>query len=45
MVDCESAFHIFSGCLNLVMDLQIDIIVGIFENGTLLYGMSYLLRA
>ena len=45
MVDCESTFCIFSGCLNLVMDLQIDVVVSIFENGRLLCSMSCLLRA
>ena len=45
MVDYESTFHIFSSCLNLVMDLEIDVIIGIFENKVLLCGMLYLLRA
>ena len=45
MVDCESAFHIFSDCPNLVIDLQIDVVVGIFENGALLCSMPCLLRA
>jgi len=33
MADRESAFRIFSGCPNLVMDLQIDVVVGVFEKG------------
>ena len=45
MVDCGSAFHIFPGCPNLVMDLHIDVVVSIFENGALLCDMPHLLQA
>ena len=33
MADRESAFRIFSGCPNLVMDLQVDVVVSVFEKG------------
>lgn len=29
----ESAYRIFSGCPNLVMDLQLDAVLGVFQRG------------
>jgi hypothetical protein len=29
----ESAYRIFAGCPNLVMDLQIDAVLGVFQRG------------
>lgn len=29
----ESAYRVFAGCPNLVMDLQIDAVLGVLQNG------------